>query len=511
MYDLFAERLAKANEFIAATSAMIDQFLANHGEQSLRAELANRIYMFMSNLHAILFTEILGDEPCNLEMDAVYNQHVVSVRFRVQVRKMRIQLITATMNLFRIASMEDQLLTGGRVSLPSLALLAVAALARIERDLDPEAEKKRSFTRDFACARRYALQATEEQLVTPIQDLSVHAVMNALHAIYVATPISPYSKQFEQYTALVLNRALDLLTSPGAADVWNIHAYREQIKHTNDDALPYRYSAKFLRDTTLVWGSLSEHFDLANLLPMCDDPHSVCAPTHGHVRLAREWLFRNVVSEVDTWVRDNLVALSMRAGEMEMYHAEHRAEHSTPHLVLRDHRVSDYYMLMERAPMPSRHVLRLDLIGDEEFEREGFRKQPERLHASLVVLSTFKARLKAAEKNLDPDAYVVMSYELRQWSPYLNRHHDRPILVLLYNHVQLWFGGKLLMYNSALEAVCAWMILVDTRCKRRVDKRSVDDLLTDFLRPTESGDDRTARLAAQSSTEPPRLGNGGVF
>lgn len=516
MYDTLAERLAQAREFIDALGELITQLLANHGEQAIRPEVTNRIYMMCSELHMVLCTHVLGNDECQLEMDAIYSDKEANVAFRVELRRSRQALVKVVMDMFAITSGDTQPLSGGRVSLPSLMLLCVAALQRIETDLDPQAADKRTFSRDFRCVRRHALQGSEEQVCTPIEALSVHGAMNALYALYSATPTAPYSEELERYTAVVLRRALDLLMTPGDATVYNIHAYREAISAASADPdeqrdKQFRFSARLLRDVTLSWHALSEHFDLAHLLPMDHDPRRVCEPTNAQMKLARDWLFRNVVSELDTWVRDQLVLLSLRAGEMDFYHADHRAEHSTPHLVLRDHRVADYYRLMETAPMPSRHVLHLDLMSATEFEREGARAQRETLHASLVILATFKARLKAAEKALDPNAYVVLSHELRQWSPYLMRCTNRPILVLLYNHVQLWFGGRLLMYNSALEALCAWALIVETKCGRRVDGHPVGPLLDDFLRPTEDPTERVARLAAMNSTQPPPLGSGGVF
>ena len=516
MYDTLAERLAQAREFIDAVGQLITQLLSNHGEQAIRPEVNNRIYMMCSELHTILCTSILGDEECQLEMDAIYCDREASVNFRGVLRDARQALIKAVMDMFPISFDETQPLSGGRVALPSLLLLCVAALQRLETDLDPEAMEKKTFSRDFRCVRRWALQGSEEQVHTPIESLSVHGIMNALYALYAATPIASYSPELERYTSQILRRTMEILMVPGDSDVWNIHAYREAIRSAADprqgetDKM-FRFSARMLRDVTLSWHALSDHFDLAHLLPMEHDPRRVCEPTNDQMKLARDWLFRNVVSELDTWVRDQLVMLSMRAGEMDFYHADHRAEHSTPHLVLRDHRVADYYRLMETAPMSARHVLHLDLMSATEFEREGARAQRETLHAGLVILTTFKSRLKAAEKSLDPNAYVVMSHELRQWSPYLMRCTGRPILVLLYNHVQLWFGGRLLMYNSAIEALCAWMLIVDTQCARRVDNHSVGALLDDFLRPTEEAGERVARLAAMNSTQPPPLGSGGVF
>jgi hypothetical protein len=497
---MLSERVAQCHRLVDAIAGVVMNHVTST-QRVLRPEVANRVYALTCELHALLCTHILGDAACNADADELYADEATGAAVRSKVSAARQTLIGALMWGFEGLMADTQLLEGGRVALASLLLLCVAALQRLETDIDPRAADARSFTTDFMCARTYALYASDEQKTTPVEDLSVHATMNALHALYAATPVAAYSTELERYARVVVRRALALLLEPGPASLWNISAYRAEIG--ND---MYRFSSLLLRDITLVWHALSDHFDVAHLAKLNQNPRSVCAPSRDDIHAARQWLRRNAAAEMDTWVRDALVTLSMRAGEMDFYHAEHRAEHSTPHIVLRDHRVADYYRLMEAATLPSAQVVRAQLVDDG-----GRQTQRETLHLSLVVLSTFKAQLKATEKALDPTAFVVVGHELRAWAPYLAQCHERPLLVLMYNHMQVCFAGEMLMYNSALEALSAWMLLVDQRCNRCLDGQRVGSLIDDFLRSRETSSARVDRFAAINSVERPALGYGGVY
>lgn len=513
MANLLVAALAEANELTEALDKLLGEYRRAHYKQTIRAEVANVVYEICSNLHKLLCTQVLGDEAIASEMDAIYQIPALAAQYRKTIAETRVLLTRSLMNSYSIIKLESQALDSGRVSMASIILLCVAAFRRIEESLDPEAADRRTFTADFACARDHALIATQEQSEAAIEDLSVHALMNALHAIYAAAPSVPYSAQFEQYTGVVLRRALELLITPGPYEIFNMRRYRAELdqRHQVDSDKPlYRFSTLLLRDITLVWCALSEHFDLVHLLKRNDAPRSVCDPQNVHIAMARDWLLRNAATETQTWVRDSFVELSMRPGEMDFYHAANRGERSTVHLVLRDHRVCDYYRLMVDAIVPPALVCRRLLMTSEELARRGQYAQQESLHLSLVVLQTFMSRLKAAESNLDPSAFVLLPGDLRRWAPSL-RQIDYPVLVVLHNHVQLWYNHELLMYNNALRAVTAWMLLVDKQCKRVVNQYSVGTLLDDFLRNDEIPGSRVARLAAAQERELPARGSGGVF
>ena len=494
MYDILAERLASASEIVDAFVDLVNTLQIERDLTVLQEEIANTLYGFVGTLHHLLCTGVLGDDNCNDDMDAIYDEPDDAKAMREIVGEMRKKLICTVMDHFVLMNQNTQLLSGGRISLASLTLLCIAAFQRIETEMDPEAPQTSTFATDFWCTRKYAMIEAVEQKTTPVEDLSVEGLMKALFGIHKATPRTPYMKDMELYTRAVLRRALDLLMTPGDSKLWNIAAYREDI----GDTRTYRFSALYLRDVTLMWHALLEYFDVAHLLPSTDDPHGVVPVSAQMVDAVRQWVLSNAVSETDVWARERLINLSMRAGEADLYHAAHPASHSTVHLILRDHRRSDYYLLTEQAPRPSNLVM-----------RENAHKNT--LHGSLVVLSTFGSRLKAAAKDLDPRAFVIMSSEIRQWSPYLRRLTVEPVLVMLFNHVQVWFNGQMLMYNNALEAVAAWMTIVDTHCDRKLRGYPLNSLLDSVLRPTETAQEHLERLAALNSVDVPQLGTGGVF
>lgn len=496
MYDRFSELLQQAGEIIDGLHALIQQLLLNHGERALHVVIANEIYMVLTPLHEILFSRILGGDDCNAEMDALYDDSETLPTKLDELKALRDRLTATLMHAYPIMIREIQSMSIGTVSMASLALLCVAALRFISDSLDPRMQNQETYSRHFQCVRHYALVAADEQRTTPIEHLSVHGVINALHGIYRATPIAVYSEEFERYTGAVLRRALEVLVTPGTEEVFNIAAYREQLHGKERE---YRYSSHLLRDVTLLWYALSMHFDQAYVLPRNMNPRAIYEAGPEELRRARDWLMRNAVSEQDVWVRDNFIDLSMRAGEVAFYHADHPATKSSVHLVLREFRTPDYYRLTETAPRGSQLVL------------QTHDWQSESLHVSLIMLSTLKSRIVAAAQKLDPKAFVLLSTDLRQWSPYIVENPKRPMLVLLFNHVQLWYGGEMRMYNCALEALAAWMHVVDTDLGGYLDGYGMGELLDNFLRPMETALERQLRLAARNSVVVPPLGTGGVF
>ena len=508
MYEKFVERLQQATELVDGLDAMLRQFVDAHDSGTLKPVFANRVYAVLGQLNETLSVGVLGDEECAADMDGLYDDGEARAIALENLRAVRQRLVAVLIETFGAVKLESQLLSSGRINAADLTVLLVATLQRIETDIDPVALATRTYSADFRCVCENTLMATEEQRLGALEGLSVHATMNALYAVYRATATARYSLEFERYARLLLRRALDLLLTPGDAKVWNVRDYRTPLA---TDTHRFRYSALLLRDITVVWHALTDYFDLAYLLPINTDPRSVCQPNVDDIAAARSWVRRRANNEIDTWVRDQLIRLSMYAGEVALYHADHRGQHSTPELILCDHRVTDYYRLTETAPVPSRDVIRQHLMTDATFARDGPGAQRESLHASLVLLSTFKARLKAVQPALDPTAYVVLSTDLRDWSIYIRQCMQRPMLLLMFNHVQVWSEGVVLMYNNALEALAAWMVIVERRFHGRLDGYPVGALLDDFFRPGETMQERLPRLAALNSVDLPCLGTGGVF
>ena len=491
------------NEFCRA----LDLHLNTAPDEPLHPVQTNRMYELTREILKILCTDMLGNDACNREIDKLYEGGSECRQILDKFRHMRSQFTIAITRAYSILRLESQLLSRGRVSLSSMCVLCVAAMRRVEDELDQDRETKATFSLSFPCVITYALNATKEQVTTAIEALSCHGVIKALYAIYVVTPRVIYQKDFEIYSGLILRRALDLLMTPGDEEVWNMQGYRNELECKGQ----FRYSALFLRDVSIMWYALTEYFDTINLVPVCFDPHGWCQPTTDNLRNARSWLHRYASADVDVWVRDMLVRLSLRAGEVELYNADHRAQKAVPEVVIRENRVSDFYSLTEIAPLPSVFVVRNHLIPDREFEQNGPWAQRESLHLSLVVLSTFRSRLKSCVGDLDPNGYAILGSQLAEWSNYLTTAPKRPVLVLMYNHLQLWFDGQMLMYNNAMEALTAWMIVVDRRLGGLLESHSVRELIDDFLHPTDTSRQRLQRLAAVNTAEIPDLGNGGVF
>ena len=507
MFQKFVQSFQQTAELVDATCVLLRQYVNNTDVLTLKPAFANTIYEIQSQLQYTLCSGVLGDEECQLAMDQLFDDESLRNEILAQIKEVRLKLVIVVMETFCVIKAESQLLSTGRINLADLSILNIAALQRIESDINPENVNKETFSSHFHCARQLALIATDEQQTTPIELLSVHGTMNALHAIYRATAKAPYSIEFERYTRMMMFRAFDLLMTPGDKHLWNIRDYRVE----SSDRGVFRYSTLMLRDLAIVWHSLCDYFDLAYLLPLDQDPRSFCQPGKKNIRFARVWLRRHCSKEVETWVRDQLVLLSIYAGELDLFHADHRGQHSTPELILREHRVTDYYRLTECAPVPPYNIVQQHLLSDAEFEKTGHGSQKESLHVSLIVLSTFKSRLKAAQPALDPSAFVVLYTELRNWSIYIRQCERKPILLLMYNHIQVWYGGKVRMYNNALESLAAWMLIVERECDSRLDNYPIGDFLDDFFRCDENAQSRLRRIAGTKSIDLPVLGTGGVW
>lgn len=508
MFKVFSAALDQAVTHATGAATLLDSYTAVNAEATLRPALVHRIYTEISALHVVLFTGILGNAECGRSMDLLYQHKEPRDIALHRLGNLRRQITATLMDHFQLLQRESLLLSTGRTNIADLLTLCIAAVWRIADDISPDALDATTMAQTFACVQDFALVGTEEQLERPIEALSAHGVATALFAVYSATPHAHYTAEFERYTRTLLKRALDLLLTPGDQELWNQRDYRYALAEPRGS---YRYSALFLRDMTLVWHALSDYFDLAHVLPVEWDPRSVCQPTREHIAAARSWLRRRASGEQDVWVRDQLVRCSLRAGEMDLYYADHRAQHSVPEIVVRDHRVNDFYRLTEAAPVPPALVTEAHLISDEEFQRDGPYAQPEVLHLTLVVMATFRERLSAAAKELRPARFSIMQSDLRDMAAVVRQSQRRPTLLMMYNHLQLWYEGRVLMYNSALEALAAWMLIVDRDMAGIVESYSVRALVDDFLRPDESNDQRLRRMAALASASVPQLGTNGVW
>lgn len=508
MFRVFSAALDEATTRANGVAALLDNYTGVNAEATLQPALVHRVYAEVAALHVVLFTGILGNPDCGRSMDLLYEHQAPRDVALRQLGDLRRRITAVFMDHFHALQRESLLLSTGRTNIADLLTLCIAATWRISDDISPAALDAATMAQTFACVQDFALVGTEEQLDRPIEALNVHGVVSALFAVYSATPHAHYTAEFERYTRTLLKRALDLLLTPGDQELWNQRDYRFALAEPRG---AFRYSALFLRDVTLMWHALSAYFDLAHVLPVEWDPRAVCQPTRQHMAAARLWLRRRASGEQDVWVRDQLVRCSLRAGEMDLYYADHRAQHSVPEIVVRDHRVNDFYRLTEAAPVPPALVAEAHLIADEVFERDGPYAQPEVLHLTLVVMATFRERLSAAAKELRATRFSIMQSDLRDMAAVVRQSQRRPTLVMMYNHLQLWYDGRVLMYNSALESLAAWMLIVDRDMAGIVDSYSVRGLVDDFLRPDETSDQRLRRMAALASTSVPQLGTNGVW
>jgi len=353
---------------------------------------------------------------------------------------------------------------------------------------------------------------------TPITMYSVHTTMNALYALYRGSPYQPYSGSYEEYTMRVLERAAELLLEPNTEQVWNVHALREPIEDkftekqweeasgrvysgTTPDAPVqlFRYSPLFLSKVCSLFFSFANHFDVAHLLPRQDDAYALYKPSAEKIWLVRQWLQRYAVTEVDTWVQDRFVSASLRCGEEELWQVTHRGQHSTPHSVIRDHREAEFRGVMEAALKPMRKIIDDDIGPDDAPPKR------QTLQLSLASLALVRLRISACAPTLKTGVYTVLGSKLRTWQALLLEEKYVPRLVLLFGHVQLWHNGLLYMYNNAVEAICAWMHIVESYCLRELDHMNVGELVDECMRPKESDSERLTRVAALRGQKRPAL------
>jgi hypothetical protein len=338
---------------------------------------------------------------------------------------------------------------------------------------------------DFGAVRRARLVVAQRQ---PIGEYTLRTTMMALYRLYAGATEFAYDEEIERYAALVFRRLNQFLVRPFAGALFDVADLRVAVSGRSD---LYRASPMLLRDACTIEHALLDFFDVAHLLPR-EPPPAGMGTRLEDLRAARAWLRRYAEAFTSQWVRDNYIELSMRPGEWELFRHEFPSEEAVAHEVMRRFRVTEFRYLTEHALYSPRQVVEQELVADELFERQGASAQRESLHLTLTALGVFRARMTAANPSVEPMRYVVLHSELRQWQNTLETTLDTPTLVLLCNRLQVWFRGRLFMYNCALAALAAWMRLVDEYCDKRVDRLNVSRVLDEFLRP---GEDSAAAMA----------------
>ncbi len=456
-----------------------------------------QVYTMLLALNEAVATNVLGDQQAFNALLWVGDQSQpdsFAALMRTGWTNTRKTAVVLFMRTFHVTQIESQRLSEGRISIADLFVLIIAALNRVvlyvNNDQPPQ------YSTAFQCVRRHALVATEEQSTNAIEQLSARQTMLALHAVYSSTACIPYTPELEQYTGLLMRRALELLLTPADEDTWDNLDYRAALG-TGDQ---FRYSTMFLRDVCIVYYALSDLFDLAHLVELDFDPYTLCPLPDDALARTRRWFERFAHREPNLWVRDKMVQLALYAGEEILYHREHRGQHANTPLIIKEHRKMDFYHLTEQAPLASSVIIARE-IGHVETS----------LHMSLIVLVTLKARIRSAQPVLDPNLFVLLQPEMRQWTCLMTTQPLRPMLVLFFSRVQLYYNHRLWMYNDAFQALYAWMSVVEQRCLRKLEGFDVGMLIDEFFRPDESAQQRIARMGVLQGETPPMLGAGGLY
>lgn len=363
----------------------------------------------------------------------------------------------------------------------------------------------------FLVVRRVGLVVTTEDNV-PIVKYSAKTLMQALYAIYMASPTLEYSAELERYTLLLFRRAAMLLSRPYTAEVHNVTALRAQVSSVaalrradrqNGPSQLFRYSQQLLTDVSILVHSFGCMFDAAELLPRVDSP-STAHIKHDDMRALRRWLRAQASQYMDRFVQNNYVSMSLRAGEWEFFRRETPGQEATDHEVMRRYRHADFLRCMERALLPPFQIIEQELIDDGQFDRAPL-SQPESVHLMLAVLIVVKQRLNAACGTLNADDYVVAANELNDSVDRLRRATHEPVLIVCCNRLQLYYDGKLHMFNNMLHSVLTWMLLVNERCNAHLGSMDVSALIDECLFSTETPQARLRRRAVVLPRQ-----NGGV-
>lgn len=493
------ELLRQAREVLDALDATLKVFTGpvDSSEATIGVARDDAVYKMLTLLNEIVATRVRGEPEVFDQVLAIGDRRhddAGAQPMRNAWRSFENDLIALFMRSYHVTKMESQLLAEGRTAMNDLFVLAIAATQSVVGFLFPEVPA--FYSHDFQCVRAHSLMATEQQAERPIDQLSVRQVMLALHAVYSNTTRLTYTDELGVYTGHLLRRALDLLVTSGDDTVWDNRHYRtwmESHKH-------WRYSTAYLREITTVYYALADLFDLGKLTPVEHDAYKLLKPDEEMIGRAKRWFERFLHHEPDAWVRDHLVPLSLYAGEAELYHREHRGQQDPAPVIIKEHRVMDFMHLTASAVKPS-GVVAAQEIND---------RTPS-LHLSLIVLSTFKARIRSAQQMLDPNLFVLLQPEMRRWACLMRNNPRRPMLVLFFSHVQLYWDGRLWMYNNVFEALCAWMRVVEERCLRQLEGFDVGSLLDDFFRPDETAKQAVVRLGALQGAHQPQLGLGGMY
>lgn len=490
--ETFVQHMATAKLYVDEFVGLCAAWEHHNPRRGFHPVPSNIEFNLLEDIHNLVSNKIIDNENMQPLLDELYAHEAHRSHVLEGIHAMRTQLVSALVEHWRLLQDETQLLSSGRVTMAGLVTLNIAQLDRLCAEIcapDPPTNAL-----SFPCTMTLSLISCDELIEQPIDHLSVHGVMNALYAVYAKTDSAPYSEDFETYTGHLLRRALALLVEPGDRTVFNNADYRTHLQGGAD----YRYSATYLRDVTILLSNLSNYFGLAWIKPRARDPYAICQPDKASIRLARQWLLRCAGGAKDDWACDQLLKLSIYAGEYDFFNAEKRGTYARPEIVLQEHRMVDFYRLTEAAPRPSRLVVQEELLSDAEFEAKGPAAQRESMQLSLIALSAVATQLKLCSTELHGTDYIYFPSNWRERAALMEDSARFPRLLVLYGHVQLYYAGQVLMYNSALQAITAWMILLDTKLDKKLGEYSVAQMLDNFFRHGETAVMRQARLAAEA-------------
>lgn len=372
-------------------------------------------------------------------------------------------------------------LLDGRYTLSHfLELVMCRAEALYLAALTPE-RRERSFSRcarEFYDVRRLALA---RDLDKPILSYSLHDVLKALHSVYVHTGEGEYRGQLVVYTELLLTRLRTLLITSGNGDVFDVAACRvrdEQRRH----GVYYVRSQELLRTATLIDYWLTWWFNSPQIAGTVIETPPRASINKDRLRCVRQWLRRFASQYIDQDTQMATVAGLMRAGEMDFY------KDMLPGAVVSEPDVMAYYRRpkflrsTEQALWPVCRVIQDSLVDDANFEASptghpyAQQEHPQFCNAALSVLTS---QLRMASNYVQPrDVIIADETILRERASFLDPEYVTwPVLVVCCNRLQVWRRGSLLMYNSVLDSLCVWFVIVEQELNNVIGKYKIDRLI----------------------------------
>lgn len=372
-------------------------------------------------------------------------------------------------------------LLDGRYTISHFILLAMCRAEALYLAAMDEERRARSFSRharQFYDVRRLALA---QDLDKPILAYSLHDVLKALYAVYAHTGEGEYRRQLFTYTELLLTRLRTLLVTSAPADVFDVVACRqrdEQRRH----GVYYVRSHELLRTATLIDYWLTWWFNSPQLAGTVVETPPRSDITKDRLRRVRQWLRRFASHFIDQDTQMATVAGLMRAGEMDFY------KDMLPGAVVSEPDVMAYYRRAqflrstEQALWPVHRVIQDSLVDDANFEASptghpyNQREHPQFCSAALSVVNS---QLRMASNYVKPqDVIIPNETVLRERASFLDAERvTLPVLIMCCNRLQVWRRGSLLMYNSVLDSLCAWFVLVEQENKNMIGPYKVDRLI----------------------------------